>query len=65
MENMVQFSEWLSHFWPVLALIAAALVLTIWVFRRRKFDPGYRKGEAKKPDEVRRDNPPDEWSRSH
>ena len=65
MESMGSFSEWLSHFWPVLALIAAALVLTIVVFRRRQFDRGYRKGEAKNPQEVREENRPDRWSRSH
>jgi len=51
--------------WPVLALIGAALVLTIVVFRRRSFDRGYRKGEAKNPQDVRQDNPPDRWSRTH
>jgi predicted metalloprotease len=34
-------------------------------FRKRWFDRGYRKGEAKDPAEVKRENPPDEWSRSH
>jgi hypothetical protein len=65
MESMGSFGEWVSHFWPVLALIGAALVLTIVVFRRRAFDRGYRKGEAKNPQDVRQDNPPDRWSRSH
>lgn len=50
---------------PLLILIAVALVLTIFIFRRRKFDRGYRKGSAADPREVRRQNPPDEWSRSH
>lgn len=56
------FSE---YFVPVLLLIGLALVLTVFIFRKRKFDRGYRKGEAANPSEVRRENPPDEWSRSH
>lgn len=56
------FSEYLV---PVLFLIALALALTIYIFRRRKFDRGYHKGSAAHPRQVRRQNPPDEWSRSH
>ena len=56
------FSE---YFVPVLFLIALALILTIFIFRRRIFDRGYRKGEAANPRQVRRENPPDDWSRSH
>lgn len=56
------FGEYLV---PVLFLIALALGLTIFIFRRRKFDRGYRKGTAAHPNEVRKQNPPDEWSRSH
>jgi hypothetical protein len=48
----------------VLLLIGAAIALTIFVFRRRLFDRGYRKGEAADPRQVKRENPPDEWSRS-
>jgi hypothetical protein len=48
-----------------LVFIALALVLTFVVFRKRWFERGYRKGEAKNPGEVKRENPPDEWSRSH
>jgi hypothetical protein len=48
-----------------LVLIALALVLTVVVFRRRWFERGYRKGEAKDPGRVKRENPPDEWSRTH
>ena len=48
-----------------LVLIALALVLTLVVFRKRWFERGYRKGEAKDPSEVKRENPPDKWSRSH
>ena len=46
-----------------LVLIALALVLTFVVFRKRWFERGYRKGEAKDPQKVKRENPPDEWSR--
>ena len=57
--------EYLQHFWPVLILIGIAIALTIVVFRRRMFERGPREGEAKDPAQVRRDNPPDRWSRSH
>jgi hypothetical protein len=56
------FSE---YFVPVLVLIALAIGLTIYVFRKRRFDRGYRKGSAADPRQVRRENPPDEWSRTH
>ncbi|MFO7305586.1 MAG: hypothetical protein C0P74_008710 [Gammaproteobacteria bacterium] len=56
------FSEYLV---PILVLIAVALALTIYIFRRRKFDRGYQKGSAANPRKVRKQNPPDEWSRSH
>lgn len=60
-------SDFLSRYLGViLALIAVAIVLTIVVFRRRMFDrAGPRQGDAVDPDKVRRDNPPDEWSRNH
>lgn len=48
-----------------LALIAIAIALTIFVFRRRLFERGPRKGDAIDPDKVRRENPPDEWSKRH
>lgn len=47
-----------------LVLIVLALVLTFVVFRKRWFERGYRKGDAKDPERVKRENPPDEWSRS-
>lgn len=47
-----------------LVLIALALVLTFFVFRKRWFERGYRKGEAKNPGQVKRENPPDQWSRT-
>jgi hypothetical protein len=61
---MSSVDEFLNHFWPVLVLIALALILTLVVFRRRWFERGYRKGEARDPDQVRRENPPDQWSSS-
>jgi hypothetical protein len=61
MAEMQQFFG--ENFTIVLALIAIALALTIFVFRRRLFDRGYRKGEAADPTRVKRQNPPDEWSR--
>lgn len=63
MEPLIAFfGEYLV---PLLFLIALAVALTVYIFRRRKFDRGYRKGSAANPREVRRQNPPDEWSRSH
>jgi hypothetical protein len=48
-----------------LVFVALALVLTYIVFRKRRFERGPREGEAKNPGQVKRENPPDEWSRSH
>jgi hypothetical protein len=56
-------TEWF-HFSYVVALIVLAVALTVWVFRKRLFDRGYRKGQAANPERVRRENPPDEWSQS-
>ena len=47
-----------------LIFIALALVLTFIVFRKRWFERGPRKGEAKDPGQVKRENPPDDLSRS-
>ena len=63
MAEMQQFFG--DHLGLVLMVIALAIVLTIFLFRKRQFDRGYRKGEAAHPNRVKRDNPPDEWSRSH
>jgi cbb3-type cytochrome oxidase subunit 3 len=52
------------HFGYVIALVILGIALTVWVFRKRLFDRGYRKGQAANPDRVRRENPPDEWSSS-
>lgn len=49
----------------VVILIVLAVALTIFVFRKRLFERGYRKGEAANPRKVKEQNKPDEWSRSH
>jgi hypothetical protein len=54
-----------QYFGAVLILIALAIALTIFVFRKRLFERGYRKGTAAQPEQVKRENPPDKWSRSH
>ena len=54
-----------QHFAVVVGLIALAVALTIFVFRKRKFERGYRKGEAANPQRVKEQNRPDDWSRSH
>lgn len=54
----------LGHFGYAIGLLLLAVVLTAWVFRKRLFDHGYRKGQAADPERVQRENPPDEWSRS-
>lgn len=55
------FSQYLGG---ALVLIALAIALTVFVFRKRLFDRGHRKGEPADPEKVRRQNPRDEWSRS-
>ncbi len=59
------FELFATHFWTVIGLIGLAVILTVTVFYRHLFDEGFEKGDAADPDRVRRDNPPDEWSRSH
>jgi hypothetical protein len=54
-----------QYFAWVVGLLALAIVLTIFVFRKRLFERGYRKGVAANPREVKKENRPDEWSRSH
>lgn len=53
-----------DNFLLAIVMIGLALALTIYVFRRRKFDRGYRKGEAADPGKVRRENPSDEARRT-
>ena len=48
-----------------LVLIALVVALTFFVFRKRKFERGPRKGVAANPQQVKRENRPDQWSRSH
>jgi hypothetical protein len=54
-----------NHLWFMICMIGLAVALTYVVFHWRKFDEGYEKGDAADPDQVRKDNPPDEWSKSH
>ncbi|HEU4602542.1 MAG TPA: hypothetical protein VFS24_11260 [Steroidobacteraceae bacterium] len=54
-----------TSFGVVVLLVALAIALTVYVFRHRLFDRGYRKGTAADERQVRHENPPDEWSRSH
>lgn len=53
-----------QYFGAAIVLIALAIALTVFVFRKRLFERGPRKGVAAKPREVKQQNPPDEWSRS-
>jgi hypothetical protein len=57
--------QYMDNLWLILSLIGLGMVLTFAVFHWRKFDEGYQKGEAADPERVARENPPDEWSRSH
>ena len=54
-----------QHLVAVIILIVLAIALTVFVFRKRLFERGYRKGEPADPRKVKRQNPPDEWSQSH
>jgi hypothetical protein len=56
-----------QYFGAVLILLGLALVLTAIVFRKRWFERGTvpRKGTPADPAKIKRDNPPDEWSRNH
>lgn len=62
MQTMQEFFG--QYIIPILVLIAVATGLTLYLFRRRRFDRGYRKGTAADPRQVRRENPPDQWSRT-
>lgn len=57
--------SFISHFWLIIGLIGLAVALTFVVFHWRKFEEGYEKGDAADPERIARDNPPDEWSKSH
>ncbi|GFE78470.1 hypothetical protein GCM10011487_04700 [Steroidobacter agaridevorans] len=54
-----------QHLAWAIGLIVLAIALTVFVFRKRLFERGYRKGEAANPQRVKEQNRPDEWSRSH
>jgi hypothetical protein len=54
-----------DRLWILAGMIGLAVALTIVVFYRHLFDEGFEKGDAADPDQVRRENPPDEWVRSH
>jgi hypothetical protein len=54
-----------QYFGVVLILVGLALVLTAVVFRKRWFERGPQKGKAADPAKVKRENPPQEWRRSH
>lgn len=59
-------SDFYSLFTKIgLALIVLALVLTFIVFRKRWFERGPREAEPADPDKIKRQNPPDAWSRNH
>lgn len=49
--------------WWGIALALVALGITIYMFRHRWFDKGYKKGEAANPGKVWRENPPDSMRR--
>jgi hypothetical protein len=53
----------ISFFWWAIALAIVALAGTIYGFRRRWFERGFKKGEAADPDQVRRENPKDDYAR--
>jgi hypothetical protein len=54
-----------QYFGVVLILVGLALVLTAVVFRKRWFERGPQKGKAADPAKVKRENPPEDWRRSH
>ena len=63
MSSMQEFFT--QYFGPVVLLLVIAIALTVYLFRKRRFDRGYRKGTAANPQAVKRENAPDEWSKSH
>lgn len=54
-----------QYFGWVVSLIALAVALTVFVFRKRLFERGPRKGVAADPGKVKQQNRPDQWSRNH
>ena len=53
--------SWMAdYFWWIVALASTAVALTIYIFwGRHYFVRGLKKGTAKNPARVRRENPPD------
>lgn len=58
MESMSQYLV------PLIILIAIAAVLTFVIFKRRALGRGLEKGTAARPQQVKRDNPPDPKEKS-
>lgn len=54
-----------QYFGVVLILLGLALVLTVVVFRKRWFERGPQEGQPADPAQIKRENPPDQWSRGH
>jgi hypothetical protein len=54
-----------DNIWLLLMLLGLAVALTFVVFHWRHFEEGYEKGDAADPERIRKDNPPDEWCKSH
>ena len=53
-----------EYFWWIVSLAIIAMVLTVYIFsRRRNFEEGPKKGVASNPAQVRRENPPDDDNR--
>jgi len=53
--------SWMGdYFWWIVVLALIAVGWTVWIFaRRRSFQDGPKKGTARDPAKVRRQNPPD------
>lgn len=58
---MTFLDSWMGeYFWWIVALALIAIVWTVMIFtRRRNFQDGPKKGVARNPAKVRRQNPPD------
>lgn len=52
-----QHAQWLGVALVVIAVVVAMTVYGFW--RKRYADRGYKKGEAKNPQHVRKQNPPE------
>lgn len=58
---MLMLQSWMAeYFWWIVVLALIAIGWTVYIFSRRKdFDDGPKKGVARNPGKVRRQNPPD------